>query len=166
MRAGRLPLKLRLALLVPPVLAVLVVGFLVMRGAGPEQVARRFILAETRADYPAMLALLPSADAAKVRAELGGKLPESIPNAQLPEVTCGKAWLRGPYAIVPLTREFEKAGEQDHETPRPEQVVLVREHGQWKVDLAVTDAANSSREVEMGEDQPGSGPLQHGGDGD
>ena len=165
MRTGRLSRKTWLALIGLPVLAVLVVGWGVMRAAGPEEVARRFIFAETRVDYPAMLALLPAADAAKVRAELGGKLPEAIPNAQLPEVTCGKPYLRGNYAFVPLTREFEGKDDKDHDAPLPEQVALIREHGQWKVDLGVTDAANSSREVEMGEDQPGSGPLKEG-DGD
>jgi hypothetical protein len=41
-------------------------------------------------------------------------------------------------------------------------VALVKSWGRWKVDLALTNAANSAPEGEMGEDQPGSGPLQQG----
>jgi hypothetical protein len=164
-RAGRLAPKRLLLLLGLPVLVVLGVGCWVMGGAGPEQVARQFLVAETRHDYPAMLALIPGADAAQVRTELGGTLPPPLPNAPLPTLVIGKAILRGKYAYVPLTSVPAASAHQADEHPTPEQVALVKSWGRWKVDLALTNAANSAPEGEMGEDQPGSGPLKQGAAG-
>src|ERR1035437_7040784 len=66
-RAGRVSTKLVLLLVGVPVVIVLIIGLFVMRGGGPEQVVRRFLMAEATGDVNTMISLMPEKLAAQAR---------------------------------------------------------------------------------------------------
>jgi hypothetical protein len=144
-RGGRVSTRLVLVLVGVPVLLVALVGLFIMRGGGPELAVRQFMLAEAQNDIPTLLTLIPAADAARVRAQLHGQMPPPVKNAQVPEVEIGKAEVHGNNATVQVTEKGPAIpGLTYGPLEQKESIALVKEGGQWKVDLTATEAANQT----------------------
>jgi hypothetical protein len=163
-RAGRISTKLILLVAGVPVLIVLVIGLIVMRGGGPELVVRQFMMAQAQRDVPTLLSLMTAKDADQIRQELGGKMPPPEKNpAPAPQLEFGKTELsdNGKRATVPLTVKGPVipglgAGALDQK----QRIVLVLENGEWKVDVTATELANAAAGGGMGGEGAPSGMEQ------
>jgi hypothetical protein len=146
-RAG-VSTKLVLIVIGVPVVIVTLAGIFIMRGGGPELVVRQFMAAVAQGDVHTLESLVPAQDA-----ELVKLLPKT---AEPPGLDIGKAKIEGNTAFVKVTMSIRIPGMLEPLT-QSQNFQLVKENGEWKVDLTAMEAAQAAAQQGMGAGSGGMG---------
>jgi len=133
--------KPKLGLIIMLVIAgVVVVGmaaatYLFLLKPGPDQVVRKYLAAQATGDYATLKTLLAKSSVDALFPP-GQPLPKPDKNATVPDMEIGKATVTGDKATVPV-----KVKQGQATFGMPEQtldMILIKEGGEWKVDLQAT----------------------------
>ena len=163
---GPAPKKKTGMIIVLVIAAVLLVGMAVatkkfLFSTGPDQVVRAYLAAQAAEDLPSMRKLLAKSSAALLPPD-DGKTPKAkAPKAEkLPEMEIGKATVKGDKATVPVKVKQETPGGFGGDQAIT--VVLVKEDGQWKVDILGTLQESYKSQMQGMGGQPGMGGAPEG----